>query len=116
LRFGDTARLKLGTPHPAAGTGHLQVESWLEWILDGEVVKSGFVPRGKLPASAQKRIRISSGPGGLMLPAGAFGSTGLWRFPGVLQDYETAWMKDNIKKIETAITDKMTVFLSRRLS
>jgi len=116
LRFGDTARLKMGTPHPAAGTGHLQIESWMEWIVDDDPVHSGFVPRSRLPKDAQGRIRISSGPGGLMLPAGVFGSSGLWRFPGVLRDYEVKWLKDNIKKIQTAITNQMVIFLTRRLS
>jgi hypothetical protein len=28
IQFGDMALLKLATPHPAAGTGHLKIESW----------------------------------------------------------------------------------------
>lgn len=115
LRFGDMAQLKMGTPHPAAGTGHLQIESWLEWIVDGDTVQSGYVPRERLPVSAQKRIRIDSAPGGLMLPRGAFGSLGSWAFPASLRGYERKWFKDNVKKIEKAITRKMVVFLTRRL-
>lgn len=116
LQFGDTARLKLGTPHPASGTGFLQISSWMEWILDGVNVGSGYVPRAKLPPKAQKSIRISSAPGGLMLPRGAFGSSGLWRFPADLRDYDRQWLKDNIGKIQDAIINQMAVFLTARLS
>lgn len=116
LKFGDTARLKIGTPHAAAGTGNLNVASWMEWILDGVNVGSGFVPRGKLPAKAQKSIRVKSSPGGLMLPRGAFGSIGMWRFPSALQNYDRKWLEANIGKIQKAIIDQMTMFLTRRLS
>lgn len=116
LQFGDTARLKLGTPHPASGTGFLQISSWMEWILDGVNVGSGYVPRAKLPTKAQKAIRISSAPGGLMLPRGAFGSAGLWKFPVNLRDYDREWFTDNIGKIQDAIINQMVVFLTARLS
>lgn len=115
LRFGDTAQLRLGTPHPASGTGFLQIQSWLEWVLDGVTVNSGFVPRTKLPSSAQKNIRISSAPGGLMLPKGLFGSKGLWRFPTKYKNYDSIWLINNFKAIEKAIMDKVTFFLSKRL-
>jgi len=116
LKFGDVARLKLGTPHPASGTGFLQIDSWMEWILDGVNVGSGYVPRTKLPRNAQKRIRINSAPGGLMLPRGVFGSTGSWRFPTSLNDYDMDWFKTNIAAIESAITDAITLFLTRKLT
>jgi len=116
LQFGDTARLKLGTPHPASGTGFLQISSWMEWILDGVNVGSGYVPRAKLPRNTQKAIRISSAPGGLMLPRGVFGSTGLWKFPTNLRNYDRDWIADNISKIQDAIVNQMAVFLTARLS
>ncbi len=115
LSFGDTARLKIGTPHPASGTGFLQIASWMEWILDGINVGSGYVPRVKLPSKVQKSIRVRSSPGGLMLPRGAFGSTGLWQFPANLQDYDREWLANNIGKIQDVVIDQMTVFLERRL-
>lgn len=116
LQFGDAARLKLGTPHPASGTGFLQISSWMEWILDGVNVDSGYVPRAKLPPRAHKSIRINSAPGGLMLPRGAFGSSGLWKFPINLRDYDRRWFTDNVGKIQDAITNQMVVFLTARLS
>lgn len=115
LKFGDVAQLKMGTPHPASGTGFLHIESWMEWILDGVAVNSGFVPRSKLPTASQKSIRVSSAPGGLMLPKGAFGSTGLWRFPINFNDYDTRWIQENAKAIELAMTDKMIIFLNNKL-
>jgi len=115
LRFGDTATLKLGTPHPATGTGHLQITSWMEWILDGVVVDSGFVPRKQLPTGSQKGIRISSAPGGLMLAKGVFNSPGLWRFPTNLQDYDTTWLQTNAQAIEHAVINQAIVFLNKRL-
>jgi len=116
LRFGDAAKLKLATPHPAAGTGHLNIRSWLEWVVDDVRVGSGFVPREDLPEQSRKRIRVKTAPGGLMLPRGSFGSSGLWRFPDRLKDYERDWLNSNLSKIQKAIEDQMTVFLSRRLS
>lgn len=116
LQFGDTARLKMGTAHPASGTGHLQISSWMEWILDGVNVGSGYVPRGKLPKNTQKSIRISSAPGGLMLPRGVFGSSGMWKFPSNLRDYDRTWVAANSGKIQDAIVSQMAAFLSKRLS
>lgn len=116
LKFGDVARLKLGTPHPAAGKGNLHVQSWLEFIVDGTEAQSGFVPRKRLPDNIQKSIRVRSAPGGLMLPRGAFGSTGLWRFPSRLQSYETKWFQDNAAKIEKAIINAAVDFLTKRVS
>jgi hypothetical protein len=115
LKFGDTARLKLGTPHPATGTGFLQITSWMEWILDGTNVGSGYVPRAKLPSKTQKSIRVRSSPGGLMLPRGVFGSTGLWRFPANLRDYDREWLANNVGKIQDAIINQMAVLLTGRL-
>ena len=115
LRFGDVAQLKLATPHPASGTGHLQIESWLEWILDRKSVGSGFVKRASIPKGSQKNIRLAAPLGGLMLPTGVFGSTGLWRFPAVLGKYEEKWFKDNIKKIEKVILNQALMFLQNRL-
>lgn len=116
LKFGDTAKLKLATPHPAAGTGNLNIQSWLEWVVDDVRVGSGFVPREKLPDQSRKRIRVKTAPGGLMLPRGSFGSSGLWRFPDNLKDYEREWLNNNLSKIQKAIEEQMIVFLSRRLS
>lgn len=115
ITFGDAARLKMGTPHPAAGTGFLQITSWMEWILDGKTVGSGYVPRAKLPSGAQKSIRVQSSPGGLMLPRGALGSTGLWRFPTNIYDYDRAWLASNVGKINDAVVNQLAVFLTRRL-
>lgn len=116
LRFGDVAKLKMATPHPSAGLGHLHVTSWLEFIVDGVEAKSGFVPRAKLPVPTQKAIRVRSSPGGLMLPAGVFGSKGVWKFPKVYQNYEERWLKANMAKIEKAILRAAVRFLKARLS
>jgi len=116
IRFGDLALLKLATPHPASGQGHLQIESWLEWVVDKEKVNSGYVPRSRVPKPLQKNIRIQSAPGGLMLPKGRFGSTGLWRFPPQLADFEKKWLRANAAKIEKLIQQQAVVFLSKRLS
>jgi hypothetical protein len=70
LQFGRVAQLKLATPHPAAGTGHLHIESWLEWIVDKKSVDSGYVPRSAIPKQTQKSIRLGSPLGGLMLSRG----------------------------------------------
>jgi hypothetical protein len=114
MRFGDVAMLKLFTPHPAAGTGHLQVESWMEWILDKETVGSGFVSRSRLPNKSQRAIRLSTPLGGLMLPAGKFGSTGEWRFPPQYQNYDVRWLEQNIKRIQDAIINQMAILLTKR--
>lgn len=117
LRFGDIAVLKLLTPHPASGTGKLYVQSWLEWIIDGMPVNdAGYVPRARLSKQSQKRIRVRSSPGGLMLPRGVFGSVGTWRFPPTLQHYDMEWFNNNIGSIEQAIVHQMSLFLTQRLS
>jgi len=115
IRFGDLALLKLATPHPAAGTGNLQIQSWLEWIVDGKRVESGFVPKSRLPKRLHQNIRIKSAPGGLMLPQGSFSSVGLWRFPPQFLDFERKWLAANIRKIEKLVQDQTVVFLNRRL-
>lgn len=111
VKFGDVALLNIATPHPAAGTGNLRVASWLELI--DLAVGEGFVPRNRLPKEVQKSIRIDTAPGGLMLPQGAFGSTGLWRFPAQLADYEDKWFRENISKVQKAVQDQLIVFLNQ---
>lgn len=114
--LGDRAILRLATKHPAAGTGFLDVSSWLEWVIDGEIVNRGFVDRSKLTSNAQKSIRLGQPLGGLMLPRGAFGSPGTWKFPAHLQDYESKWLAANASKIEEVVFNKLREFLSQRLN
>ena len=114
LAFGNVAALKMATPHPAAGTGNLHIQSWLEWIVDNKTVDSGFVARNELPKQTQKRIRLGSPLGGLMLPQGIMGSSGLWRFPDQLRSYEQNWLRSNVKRIETVLLEKMIEFLAIR--
>jgi len=116
IKFGDLALLKLATPHPASGTGHLQIESWLEWVFDKKKVASGFVPRNRIPTAVQKRIRIKSAPGGLMLSKGTFGSTGLWKFPTQLADFERKWLRANVSMIENLIQERAIVSLNKSLN
>jgi hypothetical protein len=117
LRFGDVAVLKAATPHPASGTGQLRVASWLEWIIDEKREPAGFVPRENLPASAHRSIRLNNPLGGLMLSRGKFGSTGMWRFPSHLMDYEEKWFGDNITAIQTAIVkETIRIFTSKLVS
>ena len=113
IQFGNLALLKLATPHPANGTGNLHIESWLEWIFDGKKVESGYVPRSKLPSSLQKNIRVKSSPGGLMLSKGNFGSTGLWRFPSQLADFERKWLSTNLSIIEKLVQEQAIVSLTK---
>jgi hypothetical protein len=113
IKFGDMALLKLATPHPASGTGHLQIESWLEWVFDKKKVASGFVPRNRMPVAIQKRIRVQSAPGGLMLSKGTFGSTGLWRFPTQLADFEVKWLRENVSTIEKLVQERAIVSLTK---
>jgi hypothetical protein len=115
LQFGDVAKLKLATPHPASGTGNLHLDSWLEWIIDQETVDSGFVPRSRIPGGAQKAIRLSSPLGGLMVPRGIFGSTGEWHFNKRYVNYDVSWLKQNIQHIEKAILKQAILFLQARL-
>ena len=116
IKFGDLAKLKLATPHPASGTGNLNVESWLEWAIEDKKVESGFVPREKLPRGGiQKRIRLQGAPGGLMLPKGRFGSKGSWQFPKRYADFEEKWFKRNVVKIREAVQRKALFFLKKNL-
>ena len=116
LEFGNYAKLKAATPHPADGTGHLHIDSWLEWV-EGREVHRGFIPREKIHGRAIKSIRLGDPLGGLMLPRGAYGSTGLWRFPSALRDYEDKWFMQNIITIQRLLTDKMLeVFVKKLVS
>lgn len=114
MRFGDLAMLKILTPHPAANTGHLQVESWMEWIVEEKEVGSGFVPRKKIPAKSQRSIRLSDPLGGLMLPQGVLGSTGQWSFPEQYKNYDVQWLGQNVGAIQKAIVKQMARFLTKR--
>ena len=120
LKFGDIVKLKLATPHPASGTGHLQIESWLEWITSDKgsirtVPQRGYVPRSGIPDRAHKYIRLSAPLGGLMLPKSVFGSTGFWKVPSRFTFYEIDWFQDNIKKIEDAILDKAISLFTQKV-
>lgn len=116
FQFGDEAVLKIATQHPGAGTGKLQVTSWLEWVLDGKTVSGvGFVPRKQVPPAGQDEIRVNQPLGGLMLPKGILGSTGNWQFPPQLQDYDDKWFRKNVGKIEMAITTKAIELFQKRL-
>lgn len=106
LEFGNYAKLRSATPHPANGTGHLHIDSWLEWV-DGKEVNRGFVPRSKLGNKTARSIRLGDPLGGLMLPRGAYGSVGLWRFPSQLRHYEDKWFKENIDVIQQLLLEKM---------
>lgn len=110
LLFGDIAKLKLKTPHPATGTGKLRVESWLDWIVDGErVLDAGFVPRSTVEEyrpAATKFIRLRDPLGGLMLPNRRMRSIGHWSFPTKYLDYATDWLNANKPAIELAIITK----------
>lgn len=114
LEFGDYAKLHAATPHPANGTGHLHIDSWLEWV-EGKEVNRGFVPRDRLGDKAAKSIRLGDPLGGLMLPRGAYRSTGLWRFPTQLRDYEDKWFKQNVAMIEKLILEKMLSVFAMKL-
>jgi hypothetical protein len=116
LLFGDVAMLKSATIHPATNTGKLRVQSWLDWIIDKEVVTdAGFIPREKIPPSLQGNIRLSSPLGGLMLPRGRFGSTGFWRFPSVLAEFDRDWLRNNKDKIEKAMIDAAIRIYNKKL-
>lgn len=116
LEFGNTAALKAATKHPAAGTGHLTITSWMEWVFDGKQVNSGFVPRRKVLGKGQRSIRLKPPLGGLMLPRGALGSSGLWRFPEALKNYEDKWVTDNADKIQNAIDNKLVELINKNLN
>lgn len=116
FEFGDYAVLKMGTPHPAAGVGYLDVQSWLELIVDDKTIGRGFVPRSQLKGSAQSAIRLDAPLGGLMLPRGAFGSSGLWRFPQALANFEEKWLASNIGRIEDILIEKLVEFAAEALN
>ena len=114
LEFGNYVKLKAATPHPADGTGNLHISSWLEWV-DGRGENSGYVPRSKLSEKASKSIRLQDPLGGLMLPRGAYGSTGLWKFPTELRNYEDKWFQQNVTKIQAIMTQKMIEIFTMKL-
>jgi hypothetical protein len=115
LQFGNYAALKAATPHPANGTGNLHIDSWLEWVEDDLDVDRGYVPRNNIPGKLSRSIRLGSPLGGLMLPRGAYGSSGLWRFPSWLKDYEDKWFSNNVQKIQDVLIQKMIEVFSRQL-
>lgn len=115
LRFGDEAELKLATKHPDASNPNLGITSWMEWVLDGKKVNdAGFVPRSQLPPASQKKIRVTSSPGGLMLPRGKFGSKGTWEFPGSFVNYSKDWFDVNTSTLEKIIADQAALFFTKR--
>lgn len=116
LSFGDVAKLKMATHHPASGTGDLKIDSWLEWIVDDVPALKGYVPRSKVPAKTQKYIRLNAPLGGLMLKRGSFGSTGSWKFPQSLKDYDDDWFITNIGQIESVIGNKALELFARELN
>lgn len=116
FKFGDVAILKLATPHPSSGKDNIQVTSWLEWVLgEQKVDNAGFVPKSSLPPELRKASRLNPPLGGLMLPAGEFGSTGTWSFPPKFYDYDVKWLKSNLAKIESVILKRLVKFLKARL-
>jgi hypothetical protein len=50
-----------------------------------------------------------------MLPAGAFGNRGLWRFPDSLLNYEDEWFRDNVSAIQIAVLTQAVAIFSRNL-
>jgi hypothetical protein len=82
-------------------------------VFDKKKVASGFVPRNRMPVAIQKRIRVQSAPGGLMLSKGTFGSTGLWRFPTQLADFEVKWLRENVSTIEKLVQERAIVSLTK---
>lgn len=117
LRFGDEAELKLATKHPDASNPSLGITSWMEWVLDGKKVNNaGFVPRNNLPASSQQKIRITSAPGGLMLPKGRLGSTGSWQFPDSFVHYSRDWFDANSALLEQVVVNQAAAFFTKRAS
>ena len=116
--FGNIYNLMRATPHPYSGVGKLKIGSWLRWAVDGQKVQDrGFVPRNRIPKGRlEKRIRLNSPLGGLMLPGGAYGSTGRWELPIVLRNYADEWFVLNKKIIEQLITNKMETALIAELT
>ena len=117
LQFGDIAELELSTPHPAAGTGQLNIKSWMEFVFDGASAPDhGFIPRSSIPASFQKNIRLTSPLGGLMLPMGILGSTGHWSLPEQFITYDLKWLKENENDISAAIYAKAAELFQKELT
>jgi hypothetical protein len=115
LQFGDIAKLKVATPHPANNTGNLQIESWLDWIIDGLHVGRGYVPRKDIPPNTQKSIRLNSPLGGLMLSEGILGSVGEWDFPAEYSNYDAKWLDENSEKIKKVLMNKVVELLTNNL-
>lgn len=116
FQFGNEAELKFGTPHWATGTGKLRVNSWLDWILDGEPVNdAGYVPRSDIPTEMQHAIRLNNPLGGLMLPGRLLGSAGTWRFPYRLQRYAEDWLRENMEIIEKVIGNQIALLFQKEV-
>ena len=119
LKFGQVAKLKLFTPHPANNTGQLHIDSWLTWALDARTEPKGYVPRTRIESSSlsrkQKskllsRIRVSTAGGGLMLGRKFLGSKGRWQIPRQYADYDIRWLRQNAVKIQQRLIRKTIVF------
>lgn len=117
LEFGNVYNLIRATPHPSNGTGNLKIGSWLRWAVDDQKVSDrGFVPRSKVPKGRlQDRIRLNNPLGGLMLPGGAYGSTGRWELPAFLRTYADEWFLRNRKVIEQLIMEQLEAALIQEL-
>lgn len=124
ILFGNVAKLKMNTPHPASGTGKLVIDSWLTWVVDGRVEPRGFVRRSRIrgssysPARIKKmegRIRLRSPLGGLMLKNRVLGSTGIWKFPSRYRNYDSKWLRKNAPRIKKVIADEAFKILQREL-
>ena len=48
-----------------------------------------------------------------MLSKGTFGSTGLWRFPTQLADFEVKWLRENVSTIEKLVQERAIVSLTK---
>lgn len=116
LSIGDTEAIRSATPHPARGTGNLQVNSWMDWVLFPIVVGAGYVSRDELPNRLEKYIRLDNPLGGLMLSAGSFGSSGSWRVPQEYRNFSSQWLKRNNDKISKAFKKELNVLVDRYLS
>lgn len=124
LKFGNVARLKAGTLHPADGTGQLKIDSWLTWIVDRRIEPKGYVSRqtiqqSDLPESRKTKlesyIRLGGSLGGLMLDRKFLGSKGYWQIPERFRGYDVKWLAQNRGKIESLIADEAFKILQREL-
>lgn len=120
FEFGDNTKLMQLTPHPYAGVGKLNVQSWFEFVksdggLGGKTISdAGFVPRNVVASQSPKaaeRIRLAAPLGGLMLPRGTLGSPGKWRIPPGLSDFDAEWLDANKVQIENAVLNAARGFL-----